>query len=410
MRPDPLRVTVIGQGYVGLPISIAAAEAGFFVSGFDIDIEKINKLRQGISELPDVTVKKIIDLQKKNILKFSSEIVDQKKSTIYVIAVPTPLDRYKKPELNYLINACEMLARIVKPGDLIINESTSFIGTLRNLIKPTIEKLSGITDIDYAAAPERMDPGNHAWGIMNTPRVISGLSEEATRRAVDFYRKFCNSINLVTMPEVAEAAKLLENSFRQVNIALVNELSDILKAYNVTANEVISAASTKPFGFMPFYPSIGVGGHCIPIDPSYLIYSAEVVGLEAKIITEANKVNLARPEKVVNLIKFEFGGQLKGRLIQIAGITYKPNIPDLRESPALNLMRELEKNGANVIWCDPVIQTFEGKVSHPLSTEIDLGLVVTPHDIIDFEIWRKSNTRVFDLTANSNNYGWPKYL
>jgi len=410
MRLDPLRVTVIGQGYVGLPISIAAAEAGFIVGGFDIDIEKINKLRQGISELPGVNVNKIIDLQKKNILQFSSEIVDHKKSTIYVIAVPTPLDRNKNPELKYLISACEMLASIIKPGDLIINESTSFIGTLRNLIKPTIEKLSGISNIDYAVAPERIDPGNHAWEIKNTPRIISGISKEATHRAVDFYRKFCNSVNLVTKPEVAEAAKLLENSFRLVNIALVNELSDILKAYNVTANEVISAASTKPFGFMPFYPSIGVGGHCIPIDPSYLIYSATVVGLEAKIITEANRVNLSRPEKVVNLIKFELGGKLEGRLIQLAGITYKPNIPDLRESPALNLIRELEKNGANIIWCDPVIQTFEGKASHPLSTDIDLGLIVTPHDSIDFAIWRKSNTRVIDLTANSDYYGWSKYL
>jgi UDP-N-acetyl-D-glucosamine dehydrogenase len=214
----------------------------------------------------------------------------------------------------------------------------------------------------------------------------------------------------VTKPEVAEAAKLLENSFRQVNIALVNELSEIVKAYKISANETISAAATKPFGFMPFYPSIGVGGHCIPIDPSYLIYSAKQVGLEAEIITLANEINLSRPEKVVKLIKGTLHGDLERKVIQVAGITYKPNISDLRESPALKLIKELEKNGANVIWFDPFIQIFEGKKSQPLSSQIDLGLIVTPHDNIDFSVWRKSNTQVLDLTANSKNYGWPKFL
>ena len=405
-----MNVTVIGQGYVGLPIAISAAEAGYIVGGFDIDLDKINQLKNGSSDSPEVTSKKLIDLQLQNRLKFSSDIFDHKASTIFVIAVPTPLDQKGNPELKYLISACEILAKIVKPGDLVINESTSFIGTLRDLIKPTIEKLSGIKNLDYVAAPERIDPGNLTWGVQNTPRVLAGITDIATNRAADFYGKFCNSIHLVTKPEVAEAAKLLENSFRQVNIALVNELSEIVKAYKVSANETISAAATKPFGFMPFYPSIGVGGHCIPIDPSYLIYSAKQVGLEAEIITLANEINLSRPEKVVKLIKGALDGDLERKVIQVAGITYKPNISDLRESPALKLIKELEKNGANVIWFDPFIQIFEGKKSQPLSSQIDLGLIVTPHDNIDFSIWRKSNTQVLDLTANSKNYGWPKFL
>ena len=405
-----MNVTVIGQGYVGLPIAISAAEAGYIVGGFDIDLDKINQLKNGSSDSPEVTSKKLIDLQLQSRLKFSADIFDHKASTIFVIAVPTPLDQKRNPELKYLISACEILAKIVKPGDLVINESTSFIGTLRDLIKPTIEKLSGIKNLDYAAAPERIDPGNPTWGVQNTPRVLAGITDIATSRAADFYGKFCNSIHLVTKPEVAEAAKLLENSFRQVNIALVNELSEIVKAYKISANETISAAATKPFGFMPFYPSIGVGGHCIPIDPSYLIYSAKQVGLEAEIITLANEINLSRPEKVVKLIKGKFHGDLERKVIQVAGITYKPNISDLRESPALKLIKELEKNGANVIWFDPFIQIFEGKKSQPLSSQIDLGLIVTPHDNIDFSVWRKSNTQVLDLTANSKNYGWPKFL
>lgn len=410
MTEDLLRVTILGQGYVGLPIAVSAAEAGYLVSGFDIDLQKINQLKNGISDSPDITSKKLIDLQINNVLEFSSDILANRDSKIYIIAVPTPLDQLKNPELKYLISACEILAKVIKPGDLVINESTSFIGTLRDLIKPTIEKLAGINDIDFATAPERIDPGNHAWGVKNTPRVLSGITEQATNRAKEFYARFCSSIHVVSRPEVAEAAKLLENSFRQVNIALVNELSEIVKSYNVSANEVISAAATKPFGFMPFYPGIGVGGHCIPIDPTYLIHSAKEVGVEAQLISLANKINLSRAEKVVNQIKKTFGGQLEGKVIQVAGITYKENVPDLRQSPALKLIQELEKNGASVTWCDPVIQIYKGNKSQPLSSQIDLGLIVTPHDMFDFSIWKNSNTHVLDLTANSKNYGWPKFL
>ena len=405
-----MRITVVGQGYVGLPISVCAAEAGHTVFGFDIDKEKISKLQLGISNSPEVSTEKILDLQLQNKINFSSSIKDTSGSTIYIIAVPTPLDSEHKPDLNFLTSACELIAQVIGPKSLIINESTSYIGTLRNLIKPIVDKQSGLTDLNYAVAPERIDPGNKFWSVKNTPRNIAGLTTTATQQSADFYRSFCDSVNVVSSPEVAECSKLFENTFRQVNIALVNELSEVANKLNFSTHEAIMAAATKPFGFMPFYPSIGVGGHCIPIDPSYLSYSAEIAGVDAKFIKLANQVNSAMPKIVKERIKEYFDGDLGGKRIQIAGISYKPDISDLRESPALDLINELESAGAIVTWHDPFVKEYKGKQSIPLSSEIDLGLIVTPHSQIDFNLWKKINMKVLDISANSNNYGWPKFL
>jgi UDP-N-acetyl-D-glucosamine dehydrogenase len=309
-----------------------------------------------------------------------------------------------------LVNACELVARIIVDNSLVINESTSYIGTLRDLIKPTIDKLSSAKDIMYAVAPERIDPGNSNWGMKNTPRIISGLDDVSTQITVKFYSKFCDKIHIASKPEVAEAAKLFENTFRQVNIALVNELSNIADLIGFSTHETIKAASTKPFGFMPFYPSIGVGGHCIPVDPSYLAFSAESVGAEAKFINLANLTNSSMPKIIADRIKLILDGNLSGKRIQVAGITYKPNISDLRESPALDLINELKLLGASVIWHDPFVTKYNGQQSSELNSDIDLGLIVTPHDQIDFLIWKKSGVKVLDLSANSKNYGWPKFL
>lgn len=405
-----MRVTVVGQGYVGLPIAVCAAEAGYTVGGFDIDEIKISQLESGISESPEVSSEQILSLQAKDKLYFSSNIFDHKESTIYVIAVPTPLDENNKPDLSYLRSACKLIAKVAKSGDLVINESTSYIGTLRNLIKPTIEELSGLLDLEYAVAPERIDPGNKEWSIKNTPRNIAGITDQAIERAMNFYSSFCDLINKVLKPEVAEAAKLFENTFRHVNIALVNEFSEIANKLDFSANEAIIAASTKPFGFMPFYPSIGVGGHCIPVDPSYLTFSAEQVGIDSKFINVANHINFSRPKMVADKIRIQLDGNLNGKRVQIAGITYKPNISDLRESPALELIIELKSLGAQVSWFDPYVQTYNSETSQPLNPNIDLGLIVIPHDEIDFSIWKKSKTRVLDLSANSRNFGWPKFF
>ena len=403
-------VIVVGQGYVGLPLSVNAAKSGYKVYGFDISNEKIELLKKGYTDSPEIKKNDLIRLQKKGKIEFTSTIPKLNEQSIIVIAVPTPLDSNRKPDLSMLVNACELVARVIVNNSLVVNESTSYIGTLRDLIKPTIDKLSSAKDIMYAVAPERIDPGNTKWGMKNTPRVIAGLDDIATQMAVKFYSKFCNKIHIVSKPEVAEAAKLFENTYRQVNIALVNELSNIADVIGFSTHETITAASTKPFGFMPFYPSIGVGGHCIPVDPSYLAFSAESAGTEAKFINLANLTNSAMPKIIAGRIKIFLDGNLIGKKIQIAGITYKPNISDIRESPALDLMKELIALGASVSWHDPFVTKYNDQQSSELNSEIDLGLIVTPHSQIDFSVWKVSGTKVLDLSANIINFGWPKFL
>lgn len=405
-----MNLVIVGLGYVGLPVAIHAAEAGNNVLAFDTNEEKLSRLHQGITEIPDLTSQQINKLQSSGNLRFTSKLEKQNEKSIYIIAVPTPLDADKAPDLTMLKKACETIAKVVTDNCLIINESTSYIGTLRNFIKPIIDQGSQVTTLKYAVAPERIDPGNKKWFIKNTPRLVSGITLEATKEAVVFYSQFCNEIHEVSTPEVAEAAKLFENSFRQVNIALVNELAQIADKLNFSTHETIMAAATKPFGFMPFYPSVGVGGHCIPVDPSYLSYSAEIAGVDAKFIKLANRVNSSMPNVVKDRIKDYLGGDLAGKHVQIAGISYKPDISDLRESPALELIKELETEGAIVSWHDPFVDVYNGKRSVALSNDVDLGLIVTPHSKIDFTIWKKTNVKVLDLSANSNNYGWPKFL
>ena len=403
-------IAIIGQGYVGLPLGIHAANAGHTVVGFDIDSQRVKSLGLGHTESPEVTSSEILKLQEKTRISFTCELETLVNCTIFIIAVPTPLDSVGKPDLSNLKSACELISKIISSKSLIINESTSYIGTLRNLIKPMIDKLSNKDNLEYAVAPERIDPGNKVWNIKNTPRNIAGLTTAATQQTADFYTSFCDSVNVVSSPEVAECAKLFENTFRQVNIALVNELSEVASKLNFSTHEAIMAAATKPFGFMPFYPSVGVGGHCIPVDPSYLSYSAEMAGVDAKFIKLANQVNSAMPKIIKERIKDYLDGDLRGKKVQIAGISYKPDISDLRESPALDLIKELEKSGAIVSWHDPFVEEYDGKMSVLLSNDIDLGLIVTPHSQIDFSIWEKADFKVLDLSANSNDYGWPKFL
>jgi UDP-N-acetyl-D-glucosamine dehydrogenase len=292
---------------------------------------------------------------------------------------------------------------------LIINESTSYPGTLRNFVKPLISKISKF-NFEYASAPERIDPANPNWNLNNTPRLVSGLTRAGTDKALDFYRSICSNVHEVSQPEVAEAAKLFENTFRQINIALVNEFAIIAKAIGFSAHEAIEAASTKPFGFMPFYPSIGVGGHCIPVDPSYLSYSASKSGTSAKFIELANNTNLNMARYVVQEINSEIKGGFDKKRIQIAGISYKPEVSDMREAPALRLIQELKNHGAYVTWHDPVVKFYEKEKSSPLDPSVDVGIIVTPHKGIDYSPWKNGKVRVYDLSANSLNYGWPKFF
>lgn len=405
-----MNICVLGQGYVGLPISIHAAQAGLTVYGYDISEDKLRDLKEGITSSPDVKKQTILDLQATKKLNFISELNQSLDISIFVIAVPTPLNVNYEPELSMLKNACEKIGAVISSNSLVINESTSFIGTLREFIKPLIDKKSKITGIKYAVAPERIDPGNAKWNVLNTPRVISGLSDDAIREAREFYEKFCSHVYSVPIPEIAEAAKLIENSFRQVNIALVNQLTDLAYKYNFSINAAIDAAATKPFGFIPFYPSIGVGGHCIPVDPSYLIYSAKNIGSDASLIEKANEINTKMPEYISTRIEHLFGEELIGKRIQIVGISYKLDIADTRESPALELIKILRSRGAVVTWCDPLVNEYWGEKSVQIDKDIDLGLIVTPHSCIDLSIWKTYGVKVLDLSASSINYGWKKFL
>jgi UDP-N-acetyl-D-glucosamine dehydrogenase len=405
-----MNICVIGQGYVGLPISIQAATAGHKVYGFDIDSVKIEKLKLGITTSPEVSQDKILALQKSNKISFITELADNLSIEVFVIAVPTPLNEKREPELIMLENACRTIAKFAQSESLIINESTSYIGTLRNFIYPLINDNTIAINLKYAVAPERIDPGNIIWNLENTPRIVSGLSEAAINQAVIFYRSFCSKIHQVEKPEIAEAAKLIENTFRQVNIALVNELSEVAGKFNFSLHDAINAAATKPFGFLPFFPGIGVGGHCIPVDPVYLSFSARQVGVESKVIDLANATNLLIPTKIVSRIESQLNIELSGMKIQVAGIAYKLGISDIRESPALEFIKILESKGSHVTYHDPFVSQWNHLSSEPLSSDIDLGIIVTPHDQIDFSIWKKANTNVLDLSTGAKNYGWPKFL
>lgn len=405
-----VNIYVIGLGYVGLPLALEAAKQGFSVIGYDIDSAKIEKLKLGQSDILDFSEKEITKLLKSQHLKFVNQLPKHIENSIFIIAVPTPLGKDLKPDVSLLEKACDYIAESIGSFCLVINESTSYIGTLRNLIKPRIDKFSKVDNIKYAVAPERIDPGNKMWNLRNTPRIIAGLSKEAEEIAENFYSKFCQEIVKVSSPEVAEAAKLLENTFRQVNIALANEFSNILSGFGISSHEAIGAAATKPFGFTPFLPSIGVGGHCIPIDPTYLSYSADTVDVSTNLIDISNNINGQRFRFVTKKIEEKLGQSLSRKIIQVAGIAYKVGVSDIRESPAIKLISHLREMGASVSWHDPLVKLFDYEKSVPLNSNIDLGLIVTPHDEIDLSVWKAGKTVVFDLSTSTSDFGWPKFL
>ena len=402
-------VAIIGQGYVGLPLAIYAAQASNKVIGFDIDKQKILEILQGTVNTPDLNQNLLKNLIQNKNYHPTAEIKEISNSDIIVLAVPTPLRNDGTPDTSLLESAAKLVSENCKPTALIINESTSYPGTLRNLVKPIFDK-KFLDKIIFASAPERVDPGNSKWNLENTPRVVSGLTKEAIEITVKFYRTFCHEVKIVTSPEVAEASKLFENTFRMVNIALATEFAEISEKLGFSAYEAIEAASTKPFGFMAFYPSVGVGGHCIPIDPKYLSYVAKLAGADSSLIDKAHEINSHMPSKLAVRIKNELDGSLENKKIQIAGIAYKPNVPDLRESPGIELLHELRDLGAVVTWHDPVVKEFNQEKSSDLDIDIDMGLIVTPHRTLNLLQWKESGVKVLDLSVGPKNLGWPKYF
>ena len=393
-----MKVSIIGQGYVGLTISVFAAEH-HEVIGFDKNQSVVDALNSGSSHIEGVEsadLAKWIHGGRYMATTAASEIAG---SDVVVIAVPTPLTKDRKPDLTYVVAACKTIGENLKTPALIINESTSFPGTVRNLIKPEIEKYSaGSVDHMYAVSPERVDPGRTDWNQKNTPRLYAGLTPKASRAVRDFYSTFCDNLVEVSSPEVAEAAKLFENTFRQVNIALVNEFAQIAHALGISVYETLDAAATKPYGFMKFMPSAGVGGHCIPVDPSYLADTAARVGVPATFIERANEVNLEMAKYVVDRISTDNGGSLKGKSVQVVGVAYKPNVADVRETPAELVIEELKKAGATVTWSDDLVSKWMGEASSPLGGS-DIAVVVTLHSVTDAAAVLKSAPYVFDTTG-----------
>ena len=393
-----MKVSVIGQGYVGLTISVFAADHHDVV-GFDLSHGLVEALNSGTSHIEGVDSVDLARRIARGAYRATTDPTDIADSDVVVIAVPTPLTKDRKPDLSFVEAACKTIGENLKSSALIINESTSFPGTVRDLIKPEIEKYSGdsVTHM-YAVSPERVDPGRTDWNQKNTARLYAGLTPEASKAVRDFYSTFCDNLVEVSSPEVAEAAKLFENTFRQVNIALVNEFAQIAHALGISVYETLDAAATKPYGFMKFMPSAGVGGHCIPVDPSYLADTAARVGVPATFIERANEVNLEMAAYVVNRVTADNGGSLNGKSVQVVGVAYKPNVADVRETPAELVIEELKKAGAKVTWSDDLVSTWMGESSAPLGGA-DIAVVVTLHAATDATAVLKSAPYVFDTTG-----------
>ncbi len=393
-----MKVAIIGQGYVGLTIAAFASEY-FDVVGFDSSQKIVDRLNQGLSHIEGVEgelLKKRIKSGRYEATTFGSDIQD---ADLVVIAVPTPLTKDRKPDLAFIDAACKTIALNVSKPVLVINESTSFPGTVRNYIKPAIEKYSPrFIEHEYAISPERVDPGRTDFNQKNTPRLFAGLTPEASRKTKEFYSKFCDNLVEVSTPEIAEAAKLFENTFRQVNIALVNEFAQIAHALGISVYETLDAANTKPYGFMKFTPSAGVGGHCIPVDPTYLAAVAEEHGAPATFIRRANEVNLEMSTYIVRRVAEDNGGNLYGKSVLVVGVAYKPNVADVRETAAELVIKHLRDQGAVVSWHDDVVGSWKGESSAPLQGA-DITVVVTKHDSVDEKKILASAPYVFDTTG-----------
>lgn len=393
-----MKVSIIGQGYVGLTISAFAAEF-YQVIGYDNSKKIIDQLNQGFSHIEGVENSIIQKWLKSGSFRATANPAEIDGSDIVIIAVPTPLGIDRQPDLSFIDEACKTIGANLKNSALIINESTSFPGTIRNYIKPAIEKYSeGEIEHLYSISPERVDPGRGDYNQRNTPRLYAGLTSDATSRTRAFYSKFCDNLVEVSSPEVAEAAKLFENTFRQVNIALVNEFAQISHALGINVYEILDAAATKPYGFMKFTPSAGVGGHCIPVDPSYLAAAAEGLGVPATFIRRANEVNLEMSKYVVDRVQADNGGLLDRKNVLVVGVAYKPNVVDIRETSAEHVIDHLRSRGAVVTWHDELVGTWRGEKSSELRAA-DITIVVTKHDVMDSAEILTSAPYVFDTTG-----------
>ena len=377
-------ISIVGLGYVGLPLALAASNIGHHVIGLDTDKFKVDRINKGISPIEDVSDAQLISSLRNSSFTATNDFKFIQESEITVICVPTPLDSNRKPDLSYVQKAIELISPYLRKGTLIILESTVAPGTTRNLLPILVEKYSKLpsSEFYFAYSSERVDPLNKKWNLKNTPKIVAGIDSESREFARVFYSGFVDQVIEAESLESAELTKLLENSFRLINISFINEFAMYCQEKGINVNEVISLASSKPYGFMPFYPSIGVGGHCIPVDPLYLADSAREIGASTRFLDLADQINLAMPNYFINRA-IAILESLKGKNILVIGLSYKPNVADVRESPVMALVAGLTQNGAVVSWHDDLVKEWNGEKSVALSNVYDLAILATPHDYLD---------------------------
>ncbi|HYP21962.1 MAG TPA: nucleotide sugar dehydrogenase [Actinomycetota bacterium] len=391
------RVAIIGLGYVGLPLALAAADAGFEVLGFDTSADRVAALRDGTSPVTDVSDDELRAAVERGAFRPTALPEDLQGSDVFVICVPTPL-RDELPDMSYIESAGNLIAEQMKPGALVVLESTTYPGTTEEFLRPILEKGGLIAGGDFhlGFSPERIDPGNPEYGLKNVPKIVGGVDETSTALMEAFYGKLVDRVVTVSSPMTAEMAKLLENTYRHINIALANEMAIVCHDLGISIWEVIDAASTKPFGFHPFYPGPGWGGHCIPVDPAYLSWRVRQMGGTAHFVELAREINARMPAYVVQRITDALndeGKSLKASRILLLGVAYKPDVGDVRESPALEILARLRKAGANVSFHDPYVEEVRvaGEVI-PVRTldsaalrESDIVVAITNHSTYDWQ-------------------------
>lgn len=416
-------IGVVGLGYVGLPLAVEKAKAGFRVIGFDVQEEKVQMVNRGENYIGDVIPTDLEELVKTGKLSATSDYHFIHDVDAIAICVPTPLDVYKQPNMKYVESSAKAIADYLKKGTLVVLESTTYPGTTEELIKPIIEEKGFVCGEDFflAYSPERVDPGNKEFKTKNTPKVVGGMTPICTKVAATMYRSVLDGdVHEVSSPAVAEMEKILENTFRNINIALANEMAILCNKMGIDVWEVIDAAATKPYGFMPFYPGPGLGGHCIPIDPWYLTWKAREYNYHTKLIETAGEINDSMPDFVVQRcmeILNEHGKALKDSKITVLGVAYKKDIDDYRESPVLPILDKLTKFGARWVAVDPHIEEFKmngqiyrtEELSEQILEQADLTLIATNHSGFNYEMIIDKSKVVFDtrnikLTNKTSRY------
>jgi UDP-N-acetyl-D-glucosamine dehydrogenase len=406
-----LKIGIIGLGYVGLPLATVFAEAGYYVTGFDLDIKKVEAIKTGMSYIPDVSSEKLQTLVKSGYLLASSNFNSMKEMDAVSICVPTPLRKTGDPDMSYILSATDELAKHMHPGMVVVLESSTYPGTTREILLPKLGDEKGLKvgeDWFLGFSPERVDPGRKDYTTLNTPKVVGGITSSCAEVAAAWYGGAIQQIHIVSSAEAAEMTKLLENTFRMINIGLVNEMAIMCERMGVDVWEVIEAAATKPFGFMKFTPGPGLGGHCIPIDPLYLSWKMKTYNYSARFIELANEINTNMPRYVVERIMEAMnarGKTLKGAHCLILGAAYKPDIDDVRESPALDVIGLLQRQGAIVEYHDPYISAIKTEDDRDLHSvpdlmasvrAADLVVIVTNHKSYEFKAILAEAEFIFD--------------